>query len=902
MQCFFNEYNLISDVLVYIFVPYKPNFIKPKMRLYKYILLLFLLHYTSSIWSETHTVSNVTELYSAWQSLDDGDVLEIKQGTYNMTSYLYKKGLTDITVIGEGDNTIIDFSSALYYGFGLKGMEINFRDLTIQNANVRGAIYAFGYSETSDEPPFETTTNYSVVNLENVNIKNCSGTNGAVHCGNYVSSVSVTKCKFFANTSPALQVNDVRDFTFENNEVYGNSGGYAVTLTAASSTYQGVFRFRNNTIVCNTGGGCFFDGLFGGYNKTSNGLIDNNVFADNGTDVLSGGEVEGYNNVIETIGSNFSFSSESTNNDCGLSGTFYSVSGTTLTPTSVGSRYIVGKVLRNTSSCPSTDINGKTRNSIITDAGAEELDLNDYPASVWIGGSSTDWSTAANWRNEASAPDNSTYKIVIPPSTLISNDPIVGAAVSASNAELYLYPQAIFRNKGTITVDDITVKSSSSGTGQFSNEGTIAVYGDEKWEQYLIAGQWNFLCIPENITADNLFPDLNFGGTDYNYGDYWIAYYDGAKRAESGTSGDNWVDISSGSTVLEANKGYIVWVDKAQIVEFGKLPLSDVTTSLVSHSGSASESNWGWNLIGNPFSIALSSQSISEGNSTAVYVNNGSDYDTWVNGAGSVSAIPAHQAYFVQADVSGGANSFVQGYGDAVYDCSIAFKSASVSDRKLLTVNVSDKLGDNDQTFLRLQDVCSDNFDSSWDSYKWAGRSSSFLGVRSVLENIDYDVNSFNVLNGVKIIPLFLTMSDKLKEMTMSFSLEGLDDVDVYLLNANSGTSTKLTDGYELSLNIDDASTIKDNFSIKIVTGTSTGITENTLDGIRVYSVAGKVKIENDDVSEPLVVMVYDLLGKKTAQCNIEGEKGYIGNLSSGLHIVKVKKNGIDHCYKVIVQ
>jgi predicted outer membrane repeat protein len=892
------------------------------------------------IWGITYNVTagDVASLQSQFNLLQTGDELYIPNGTYTIpdTSYHFIfAAKQNVTFRGQSrDGTIIDLNNNV--GIHIYAGEAIFKNLTIQNAT-NSALYC--------EPDGQTGVN-SVVSVENVLFKDNAGTVGAALRYNFSTPygaypISILDCEFVSNIAEqnggaiyiqsamssltiernvfrgnscvgydgaAIYIADVKsDLTLENNLMYSNSAYSALYFGLVNrSSATGTITLRNNTIAKNS-----YDGIYS-TNNFSNYTIDfdNNIIVDNAySDVNWNRSFSGDYNVVESLGSGATISGA--NNTNGVSGDYFNVVSQALVHTALGVDYAFSKLYSN---YPTYDVYGKVRDAVASDIGAFEVSLADQGIAYWIETASDNtWTNTANWRRGV-LPTSSFSEVYILDCSS-GNYPELTTDLDLSSADLDLSSGATFYNPYNLTAKSIYVHSDAAGTGEFLNEGTISGTTSEVYEQYLIPNQWNFLGIADAVTtAGNLLSGQLAHDWAGAGADYWLSYYDGVNRSNFGKDSEaNWHQITTDATALDQNKGYIVWVDNAQTVEFSSPSSSTVDVSLAYDVGDRSSNQWGWNLIGNPYSTTLSADAVIANldnlTNTTSSVNvlnvDQEEYESRAGGnLGDAAYIPSHQAYFVQSTKSGKAN---MRSSNARFRSGVVFKSSSIDQPNVLIISVSDSVV-RDRAFFRLKEECTDDYDNYWDSYKLTSRSSTNLGIRSVLNDIDYDVNSFSIDEGsMKTIPLYLTLPDNLRELTFSFDVEGFEGANLYLRDHRNGTLTEVKHDLQYLITLDDgqlATSLSDQFSLEIrsfsvVTGECSDILTN--ENIKVYTTTNGLRVLSENKSDAIDVVVYDVLGKAVAYQTLVGGSGTVSGLGRGVYIAKVLQSEVIESHKVIV-
>ena len=752
---------------------------------------------------------------------------------------------------------------------------------------------------------------------------------GALYFEGISANMSIKRTELKNNTSvgegSAFYMDEINaELTFENNAIFNNSGGYAVWLDEYSGSAHSI-NVKNNSVALNADGGIKFQSAFSGYS----GGIHNNIFADNNAngdyDVTStlATDLGGNYNFVEDAHSNVTFSG--LHNKVGSDADYYIISNDSLFNSSECIPCVLGVLPSGT--YPELDVYGNTRDTIRSDVGAIEIDLDTI--AFWTGGAANkDWSDAGNWKNfrkpEVSGASVSPYTDIYLTYCNTTNYPVVGSGVNLTNkgrfdkAEIIVGDTAIFKNEGTIKIKGITVESSLdegakvSYNGQYVTTGNITITGTQKYEQALIDTAWNFICVPEDVTADDLLPSNTFGGSwseGSASGEYWISRYSDTLRSDNGF-GNNWVQLENGTDVLEAGRGYLIWVDASLTIEFDTIP-GDKSVDLSYYKGFQDSTHWGWNLLGNPYAIALDADDIiaNADNDTntvgGLYWHNGSHYvSRSAEGVGNAEFIPAHQAFFVQADT--GLNYQVQ-TNNAVYRDDVVFKSSSVVSRQLMKITLQDDSQRSYNTYLQIKEASTDGFDSKSDAYELSVMSNAQAVIYSELNGIEYSVNTTPFEGSFKKIPLRVKIASDVSSFNLKFDLEGFEDVNVYLYDKVSGERTKIYDEDYLTIDVvSSVASYSDRYEIEYRTGdVVTTLSESTGDAnndLALYFDDAELVINASDALTPIRLEAYDLLGKLVVQKIITGGYGTVRGLKPGLYVVRLAQGVKIETRKVLVR
>ena len=265
----------------------------------------------------------------------------------------------------------------------------------------------------------------------------------------------------------------------------------------------------------------------------------------------------------------------------------------------------------------------------------------------WDGSSSTAWETSANWSWGDRGPVAG-QSVIVPNE---SNDPIISSSdVSIENLEvesgatLTINPDIALTLTGNLTNDGtITLKSTASGTGKLYDNGTISGGGDIEAERYLTSAEYHLVSAPVSGQNVSLFSDANA-----------FKSYDETSPAYNGSVSGN----------FENGRGYSTLYNSGATKTFS----GTVNTSNVSYG--VTSTNYGWNIVGNPFPTSIDGSTFLSNNSGVIdgtmwlWIQNGNayantDYSTYTSagvftgGVGGVSFggnVEVGQGFWVKAN------------------------------------------------------------------------------------------------------------------------------------------------------------------------------------------------------------------------------------------------------------
>ena len=340
--------------------------------------------------------------------------------------------------------------------------------------------------------------------------------------------------------------------------------------------------------------------------------------------------------------------------------------------------------------------------------------------------------------------------------------------------------------------------------------------------------------------------------------------------------------------------------DARPFVQSGDLSHSGaVTRSLTNYGGG------GWNLLGNPYTSAISvsdfitanyhatpSLSQFDPNYVALYLYNGSTYrwvgleDGWLNGTGlDASHIQVGQGFFVLAMNDAAAFTFTRSMQEHAPEV-LLLKSTN-SDNSWPGIMLRAKYANKENSTLV---VYNENMTTGLDPGYDVGQLSSgpALEIYSTLAARDNGVNfarqALPVADADKIsVPIGIDCEEG-GEVTFSAITVPLGNNRFWLEDRTIGIFTDLTTkSYTVTLPAKTYGTGR--FYIIASTNTPTGIEKPRAEGsgVRIWTSNDKVIIKGE-VSDKAICEIYDLRGKKIVETHLNDEELNTVALPSGLH------------------
>lgn len=416
--------------------------------------------------------------------------------------------------------------------------------------------------------------------------------------------------------------------------------------------------------------------------------------------------------------------------------------------------------------------------------------------------------------------------------------------------------QLNFNNSGNLLLKDNPTSAPS-----FLQDGLVNFSGggQAKVEQYLTKDKWNLVSSPANNSTIGA----------YN----WMYLY-------SYNEPDNsWTSLSQPTTLLlNAGQGYFVWPYTSDpngsnppspdlAILTGNLNYQDINLTL---SNTASSSNSGWNLVGNPFPCALNWNGDASWNlnnvGAAMYIMDPSsgNYEVWNYNSGGTNPnggyIAATQGFWVRAaDTTGPPASMTIPASQRSHNEAAFYKNSGhlLNNQLLLTLKKEDKA---DKTIIGFIEDASAGFDGNYDATYLYG-SENAHSLYSQILGTKYALNHLPSIEEYPVVPLYFeprapgnfTLS---ADWTESFP----DEIPIYLEDVKTGAFLNLreADEYVFIAQLNDE---VHRFNIHF---TNPLDIENydALAGVQIYAFDNYINVKlNEDTNGE--IRVYNLLGEQ---------------------------------------
>jgi len=539
----------------------------------------------------------------------------------------------------------------------------------------------------------------------------------------------------------------------------------------------------------------------------------------------------------------------------------------------------------------------------------------------WTGTTSTDWNTASNW--SAGHAPTSTENAVL--EDVETNDPVISTGTFSCNS-LVIDPGACLtvESAGTLDVDDLIIINSTglSNTGSLINRGTVTA--TVLFNRFLRAednmGSRHFFSSPvSGMTISSFFSE------NINLGELW----------EWDETDASWPHVVSGE--LLSGKGYNLAQTTGSLGEYSFIGSVASSASFIatapylsthiSRTSSfdygylnpnpiwADDRSWenygggGWNLMGNPFTSAMSASAFITANNglfdpnyKALYVYDGEN-DVYQYAAASVPGYPqsgdfgnfvqAGQGFFVLALYNGATftfNSSIQ-----VHQPTVAMlKSTTTSDDPWPGLQLRLQYGEKErETTIVFNDAMTTGSDPGYDIGLFS--TNPDVEIYTALAAGDNSVNFARQALPATVaenfvIPVGIDTKNG-GEVIFSAYTVPLGTKKFWLEDRVAGVFTDLmTKSYTVTLPANTFGTGR--FFILASANTPTGIDDPDalIPDLRIWTSAGNIIVKGD-LSEKSFCQIYDIQGKIVFESPLhDGEINIIempGNYH-GVYIVKV--------------
>jgi hypothetical protein len=461
----------------------------------------------------------------------------------------------------------------------------------------------------------------------------------------------------------------------------------------------------------------------------------------------------------------------------------------------------------------------------------DDIQVAEYNASAtWNGTTGTGWANSSNW-SSGIIPGAST-NITIPPGKPV-------------------YPTLT----KTRYCNNLVIQSDTSGDGSLIGAGHLMIKGADTIQRYLSGGKWHEVsAMVDNATINSFY---------FNHSpDVWMNEYDEPT--------DSRVSIVDLTTPMPLGKGFEAWVEagfNGTAIYTGAINPSDVTATVT-----WSDAAHSYNLLGNPFSSAISWDSVytygspsNIDNETWVWDPTAGNYRTYTgSGTGFLTGgiIPMGQGFFVHANASSPALTIPN---NAQVHSSQAFYKSQGGKNILPHITITTSKGEkSDGVWIVFHEGSTEAYESGYDSRKLKGSDSSpQLYTVEGDEKLSIDALPPVEEGSSRVIPLFFKAGETGDQHLIAGDLDMLPDVKVLLEDLKTGVIQLLNDNPVYRFNATSYQN-PDRFRIHFERDVNGVDGENGLSNIRAYAYNKDVYIvsSGNKIGEKKQLYVYDITGR----------------------------------------
>ncbi|MGM0529644.1 MAG: DUF2341 domain-containing protein [Bacteroidota bacterium] len=557
----------------------------------------------------------------------------------------------------------------------------------------------------------------------------------------------------------------------------------------------------------------------------------------------------------------------------------------------------------------------------------------------WTGDTDSDWSDSNNW--DPNQTPGLTNCILIP---YVTNDPLI-SNLSPEIQYLKIDPSAILTidPAGALTINGelsnngtLKLESDASGIASLITDSYEGI-GNHNIQIYLTGSGsepyvWHYISPPVSglsstyftETGDPLYSDIaryeeDLVSTDMNEG--WVTpdgdHYNPGTDSWSYVSGYEW---NTEYLSLGTGYNYSGSTNHTFTISSGTLNTAAIDAITLSYSGSSDNlEEYGYNLIGNPFTCGLDWDYVVDANSiwtnveAAIYIRSGDGTSyAYIDGETvpdwgeplSDGKLPPMQGFFIKANTSG--NTLTIPTSAKTHTFHERFKSSSSTPLIRLEIENS---GVYDQSVIRFKNEATYNFDNLYDARKLFAPE-NVLYISSSLEGTEYAINTIPFPENSDTIPLVINASAVGQYTITAKQLQGLENYNVYLVDKDQNFTTDLTENKTYSF-ASSKGELTDRFEL-IVASVVTGIEEELTIAkpFNIYSSMDLINVQtlSDEWNgKQGGIKIFDLTGRLIMnRPNIVFSEDEIIQLplrkENGIYIVQINSGQMNFVSKIFVK
>ncbi|MFN4233791.1 MAG: PKD domain-containing protein [Bacteroidia bacterium] len=401
-------------------------------------------------------------------------------------------------------------------------------------------------------------------------------------------------------------------------------------------------------------------------------------------------------------------------------------------------------------------------------------------ATLNFGSSTSPLQVRGNWTNNGTFNAqngtvllNGTSSQIITGNTRFNNLTIQNSSgVSISSGSIIEVKNTLAINSGTFnTNDNLILLSDSTGTARIAPLISGAdLVGDITMQRYVHdsgfsdpLGKWREIGSPViGATFSDWQDDFTtwglIGSNGFSINDFISIYeYD---ETVTDISDSGYVSPDYINDVIEHKKGYWAYIDNTPLtIDVKGAPGKGTVNFNVTYtSSSAGVDHDGWNLVANPYPSPINWDAAGWTKTNiedAIYVWNPTlqQYASYAGGVGvngGTAHIASSQAFWVHAIGSSPSLIATENVKSSVDG---TFKNNNITPPRGLLISIEGN-GFSDETAIRFSNNASNNFDNHYDATKLWSFNANVPSISSVMNNIDYSINTLSEFEEDITIPI----------------------------------------------------------------------------------------------------------------------------------------------------
>ncbi|NQU87376.1 MAG: T9SS type A sorting domain-containing protein [Mariniphaga sp.] len=506
---------------------------------------------------------------------------------------------------------------------------------------------------------------------------------------------------------------------------------------------------------------------------------------------------------------------------------------------------------------------------------------------------SGNWNETSTWNTTNGIPGKIT-------DVTISHDVTVTADCAIDDGSITAGYALTINSGDTLTCNGtLTINSDASNNGSLIVNGVVS--GNVSYKRYITGSRWHMISSPVSGQSINSLLTESGNNIPQSESDYGMMDYN--------TTSDNWNDYFTSSTSgnLTLGKCYNIRRETNGTVTFTGTVISSNINVSISDAGNS------WNLVGNPYPVAINATKFADATNNFLTVNSSNldpsytalylwdEQDNYVEGrndykiinnAGSGSLVQNYlqsaQGFFVKARSGSSLVSFTTAM--QANQSNASFKSGEAPWPAIcLTIRTDDKFS---ETNILFNEQMTAGLDIGYDAGAFKVDTDFSLYTRLIEDNdVDFMVQCLpNDFDKTQIIPIGI---DAPENTLLEFNVDTKDwpdDINIVLLDKFKNKTIPFNN----EISIYSTSLITSGigrFYLQVGKNISTGISKQ-INNILLIPMPQQEKILLRNIRNETLVTVFDISGKKICFYK-SGAEGSIhldfSGKKNGIYIVQIK-------------